>query len=441
MRRLRSGLLPVLALVMAAVLPAEPASAVAGDLDPSFKGDGKVSTLIGSGLGAEIEDMAIAPDSKIVVAGWALDQYRSRFALARYMPDGSIDPSFGDGGRVMTSFGNYDQAAYAVLIQPDGKIVAAGYAYIFTGRRWTLARYNPDGSLDTSFGDGGRVLIPSSAVEGDVYSLALQPDGKIVAAGEDTSGYWAAWAVARLLPDGSLDPSFGDGGIARDTRWCGAICIATDVAVQPDGKIVTGGWKYPCAFSCRPLPVLVRFNPDGTLDEGFGDAGQALQPTPGYINGIALQPDGKIVAAGTTNGRGPQARKRLTVSRFLTDGGLDPSFGDGGLARFRTTRGTQVNAVALDQAGRIVAAGAPSVPSDCSFQNGGIVCSTDGFLVFRLTSRGRLDTSFGTSGLETTTFGPAPGRGADVALDPGGRILVAGSSHDETRFALARYLG
>jgi len=177
-----------------------------GALDTSFGSGGKVTTDFGGSYHPDGFSVALQPDGKIVVAGYA----GGDFALARYNSDGALDTSFGSGGKVTTDFGGSD-AGYSVALQPDGKIVVAGYA----GLDFALARYNSDGALDTSFGTGGKVTTDFSGGRDVGYSVALQPDGKIVVAGYAGVDF----ALARYNSDGALDTSFGSGGkVTTDFR-------------------------------------------------------------------------------------------------------------------------------------------------------------------------------------------------------------------------------
>ena len=183
-----------LALITAA-LPAA-AAAAPGDLDPTFGSGGKVTTDVGGSDGAQA--VAIQGDGKVVAAGLGnfAGPGTGDFALARYNPDGSLDTSFGSGGKVTTDFGGFD-AASAVAIQPDGKIIAAGRS---GSGDFALARYNPDGSLDSSFGSGGKVTTDFGGFD-SAFGVALQADGKIVAAGFQATSTQRGTdiAVARYL--------------------------------------------------------------------------------------------------------------------------------------------------------------------------------------------------------------------------------------------------
>jgi uncharacterized delta-60 repeat protein len=303
----------------------------AGDLDPSFDGDGMVITDFGKNEHAH--GMAIQQDGKIVVVGSDTDR---DFVLARYLSDGSLDPGFG-GGRVRTDFDGNGDSAQGVVEQPDGKLVVAGA----TDSQFAFARYNSDASLDPTFDGDGKVTL--SFVEGYVAAnaVALQADGRIVAAGEAqaSDGTSRDFALARLNPTGSLDSGFdGDGVVLTDLS--GGQDVATSLAVQADGKIIAAG----IAFPSRDV-LLARYDSNGSLDMSFDDDGKVrtAQPCCAFSPRLAVQSDGKIlVAAGSE------------LLRYNVDGSLDSGFGTAG--RVSTTDIT-TQAVALQADGKIVVAG------------------------------------------------------------------------------------
>src|SRR6266540_155863 len=177
---------------------------------------------------------------------------------------GDLDPTFGAGGKVTTVFGG-DSRAYVLVLQPNGKLVAAGVG----PNGFALARYNPDGSLDTSFGAGGKVTTPIGAAN----ALVLQPDGKLVAAGSNNISP-SDFVLVRYNPNGSLDTSFGGDGKVTTAIGFGARAFA--LALQPDGKLVAAGmgWTGSTGFES----ALVRYNPDGSLDTSFGAGGKVTTP-------------------------------------------------------------------------------------------------------------------------------------------------------------------
>jgi uncharacterized delta-60 repeat protein len=399
--------LAVAAIVLAGALvfAVGPAQAAPGDLDPTFGTSGIVTTAV-PGIGAQA--VALQPDGKTVVAGFT--------SVIRYEQNGSLDPSFGAGGIVTNSAARFN----ALVLQPDGEIVAAGSAFdppvpgVFE-----LDRYLPNGSLDPAFGSGGVVRTPIfSGYQPEIHALALQPDGKIVAAGGDG----ARFTLARYLPDGSLDLSFGAGGIVTTTAAAG---MAQAVALQPDGNILAAGGS-----------ALVRYKPNGSLDPSFGTGGIVTTSGIWESNGLVLQPDAKIVVAGASSSS--LLGEAFGLARYNPDGSLDSSFGADGQVATDVWAG-DASSVALQADGDIVAAGPGSLdsgPNAAPYQ----------FALIRYRANGSLDTGFGRCGRVMTRIGSGnfPGAGADaLAIQPDGKMVAAGFSFDGTsyRFALARYLG
>jgi uncharacterized delta-60 repeat protein len=246
----------------------------------------------------------------------------NEFALARYNSDGTLDTNFGTGGKVLTDFGVSAQAMSAA-VQPDGKIVVGGYANLDGGENFEVVRYNSNGTLDATFGTDGKVTttfgVPQQGFSYALaYSLALQQDGKIVLAGASTINGDYDFALVRYNTNGTLDTSFGTGG--RVTTTFGKNDAAFSVAVQPDGKIVTAGFGL---FKF----ALARYNSNGTLDPSFGTGGQETTAIGGLNDGagrLALQGDGKIVVVGRSYINGDF---HSALVRYNSNGTLDAGFG------------------------------------------------------------------------------------------------------------------
>jgi uncharacterized delta-60 repeat protein len=397
-----------------------------GNPDGSFGVGGKVVTDFGgSDYG---EGLAVLSDGAFVAVGTTLDSGTGDgdFALARYSASGAPDMSFGTGGKLTTDFGfgTDDQAEAGSVLGSDGKIVAAGFAYSpATGTYdFGLVRYNSDGSLDTGFDSDGLVTANfQGSQEDSARAIATQPDGKTVVAGESSGKF----AVARYNDNGVLDKTFGIGG--RATADVGPMSSVRGIALQPDGKILVAGF----AFSTVSLTVdfaLVRFNTDGSLDTGFGIGGKV---TTDFANsadrpaGVALLANDMIVVAGTSAGN-------FAVARYHSDGSLDTSFDSDGKI---TTNlgGTELGgSVVVRPDGRIVVAGTSVRPGTLERD----------FALVSYTASGQLDAGFGAAGQVITNLGGDDSIG-DVAIQPDGKIVVAGGSFDFTTsiqyFALVRY--
>ena len=271
--------------------------------------------------------LVLLPDGKIMISG-SIDQPTesdTSFALLRYNSDGSLDTTFGQGGLVKTNINNDDDRAYALARQSDGKIVAAGKRgiqfYPTEQRKGNVAlvRYNPDGSLDATFGNGGIVVNDfGQGLESYAMDVIIQPDGRIIIAGE--SAY--AFLVARYNSNGTLDTTFGNGGFREvnfgDLSWD----HGRDAVLQADGKIIVVG----IAEINSPYDsfAVARFNPDGSLDQSFGTGGKFVMVDVGDLEAAVLQSDGKLIALGDDS-------ESFKLLRFNLDGSLDSTFGSGGI--------------------------------------------------------------------------------------------------------------
>jgi uncharacterized delta-60 repeat protein len=417
---------PALLLSALLVLGTGAAHAVPGSLDPAFGHGGVARAQIGSHA-VFAQALALQRDGKIVVAGWSWEGNGPVVVLARYTATGSLDPSFGSNGTTTTASGTHVWA-YALALQPDGKIVVAGPA--FGPSAFALARYRADGTLDPSFGGDGQVTLALGESSG-AYGLAIQPDGKIVVVGSVTSGATYGFDLARLNSNGTLDAGFGTNGVTTTTIGTGAAAYA--VALQPDGKIVAAGSSSPATGLSRI--TVARYDANGSLDGSFGSGGTVTTPAVGpydaRANALALQPDGKIVAAGYDSGQG------LAIDRYTRDGRLDSGFGAGG--RVLTTLGWYSEAadVALEPDGKIVVVGRAPVGA------------ISGFAVARYETAGSPDPTFGRNGVVVSDLSSMPtivsAMGSGVALQPDGKIVVGGTVQTLTgggvpTFGVVRYL-
>ena len=385
-------------------------------------GDGKVVTNFGG------NDYALSgtvqPDGKIVVAGYSSNGSENDIALVRYNADGSLDTSFGNDGSVTTSLGASNDVGQSVAVQADGKIIVAGYSENGSDYDFALVRYNTDGSLDTSFGSGG---IVTTQVAGDDVGLSvvIQPDGKLVVSGYGGFHPDQNFALVRYNADGSLDASFGSGGKVT-TSVLPSDDVGYSVIVQPDGKLVVAGRTYNGSNNDF---ALVRYNADGSLDAGFGDSGIVTtlvgsSHEEGYS--VAIQPDGKLVVSGYSR---IGSNEDFALVRYNTDGSLDTSFGSGGVVTTAVgaSRDGGLN-VAIQPDGKLVVAG---------YSLG----STYDFALVRYNADGSLDTSFGSGGIVTTEVGTSDDLGYSVTIQPDGKLVVTGYSSNglDADFAVVRY--
>jgi uncharacterized delta-60 repeat protein len=345
----------VLVLLLAA---APSAHAAPGDLDPTFSDDGKVlSDIAGGDDGASA--IAVQPDGKIVAAGFSSQPAGGRtFAVVRYDSAGLPDPSFGENGIVTTGFGDGDAAARAVAVEADGGIVVAGTSsQPETGWDFALVRYEPDGGLDPSFGDNGRVTTDFDDVANAVNALVLQPDGKLLVAGESRGDF----ALARYDADGSLDTSFsGDGVVTTD--FAGKADTAYAVALQGDGRIVAAGSAFEKQdfYDAPQFFALARYQADGTPDSTFSGDGILITAISDHFgdaraHAVAVQQDGKIVLGGALGGgqfSDLGLFSQLVLARYNPSGSQDSSFDAEGQIDSSGAR-----ALAIQANGGVLAAG------------------------------------------------------------------------------------
>lgn len=399
--------------------------ASAGTLDATFNPagtpPGSVFTQVGN-IHSGINGIAIQPDGKIVATGFA-STATSHFALARYNTDGTLDNTFGSGGTVTTPAGFI--VGNAVVIQPDGKIVVAGYND--TTFRFVVARFDANGTLDNTFGVGGIQTTPIGAPNSSLaFAIVLQPDDKIVAVGSAFVGGLQQFVVVRYDSNGVLDPAFNGIGYTQ-TPVASSLSAAFGVALQSDGKIVVTGQALD---GSDQTVAVARYTTAGILDATFGVLG--IQKTSVGINNsgnaVAIQSDGNIIVAGATTLGGTQ---EFLVQRYTIAGVLDATFGSGGSVTTDIGGNAAAYAVALQPDGKIVAAGYGPYAN---------------FALARYTTAGVLDPSFDSDGTVSTPLANQA-QARSMALQSDGKIVVGGSVYVPTeagvriQFGLARYLG
>ncbi len=368
------------------------AASAAGDRNTGFGSGGAVTSAIGNWPYASASALVLQPDGKLVAAGDGYAGERSgAFALVRYDETGQLDPSFGSGGTVTTAIGKR-AGARALVLQPDGKLIAAGYGGTFANRKFALVRYDTNGRLDRSFGNGGIVTTAMGGFAG-AQALVLQADGKLVAAGYGSTDRFlpgTTFALARYDKNGRLDRSFGNGGTVSTEIGSGDDAEA--LLLQADGKLVAAGYDSEASS----FLALARFETSGRLDRSFGNSGTVTaRRRLGWAEALVLQPDGKLVAAGDDSPNNDRS-SRFALFRFDKNGRLDRSFGNGGTVTTAIGKLASATALVLQPDRKLVAAG-----------YGGTRTSGK-FALVRYNKNGRPDRSFGNGGTVTTTIGTTP---------------------------------
>jgi uncharacterized delta-60 repeat protein len=453
-------------------------SAAPGDLDPTFGVQGRRIILIpntqpGGLIWNTAEDIVVQPDGKILVAGAALHGLHGfDYTVTRFNADGSLDSGFAAGGVFRYDFTGSDDKIYGIAVQPDGKIVVAGQAYLGVidgsgaDTAFGLMRLNPNGSFDASFGTGGIVITNFFSSLDYATEVALQPDGKIIATGNVTqggvnNGSTYDFAAVRYNPNGSPDTSFGGGDGIVFIDFNGSGDLAQTSVLQPDGKIVLAGWVFVSPAAQYDYG-LARLNPDGSLDTSFDGDGKVLT-TFGAENelarGMALAPGGKIVVTGDSYIPPPivgqSGNWNITVARYNPDGSLDASFDGDGRFVYDSQQGdgnehSQDTVVQPD--GKILLVGGSHLIQETNPS----VAHRD-MMIFRLNVDGSFDGGFGSGGKTFTDFGifnqPGPpefgsgrtsevGISAAIVLQPDGKIVAACDSwlkSVDRRLGIARF--
>ena len=424
-------LCPLIALLvlLAGLLEAAPAVGAHGSKKHLAIPRGAVVTRMGKAGGATA--VAIQTDGKIVVGGHARLELQplaqGHFALIRYLNNGRVDPTFARFPAVEGPVG----ALTGLALQPDGKIVAIGFAG-GSSTDFLVARYLPDGRLDPSFGGSGFVQTDFDFNQIDRASvLAIQSDGKILVAGTSRDPFAnisspTQFAIARYNPDGSLDQSFGSGGKA--TANVAGFTQVFGVRAAPDGAITVAG-AHEAGFS-HPEVALARFSSLGAADPSFGAGGVQVAPFP-YISidrfsGMGFLADGRVVAAGDAS-VAVGDNYRVVVERLIANGSPDGGFGPGGASVFGKLG--RLSAADVEPNGAVFAAGM------------GFSGDPRTLLVSKFSPRGGFDRSFGRHGTSAMRFRPAKADAVAIASDRFGRILVAGTfkPHRTKEFLLARF--
>ncbi|WP_310993366.1 T9SS type A sorting domain-containing protein [Aequorivita marina] len=412
----------LLLIVTTSVTLAQP-----GTLDPTFGTDGIVTTAIDPNYNFA-EATIVQADGKIVVAGNAGTPADFRMAIARYNTDGSLDSSFGNGGNLHFNVGAVKSFIMDLAQQPDGKIVIGGRTWDNESGNFALVRLNEDGSFDDTFGTNGIAHIITS--EADVSEkISLLDDGKIIVAGYRDNNF----AVAKFNADGSVDSTFGING------WYtfifeNAESFATDIAIQNDDKVVISGFAHNT--DNRFQITAARLTADGNPDSSFGTNGKVIFNVGDWNDfgeSIAIQSDGKILIAGHKWIANAQQRHDFFVAKLNTNGSLDTSYGDNGVGTARLVDGANYTSEMVLQADeKPVLVGSTVLNGE--YNSALVRFDTDGFPDF----------SFGDEGMTSIDVNGREDYGEAIALQADEKIIVAGYSYtasgSDSEFVVTRFL-
>jgi uncharacterized delta-60 repeat protein len=370
------------------------------------------------------QSLVIQSDGKILLGGYC-NTNNDDFCIARFNSDGTLDTSFGSNGIVMQPIGSNNDSGQSLVIQSDGKILLGGYCDGGSDYDFCIARFNSNGTLDTSFGTKGKIIQPIGSDSDFGDSLAIQPDGKILLGGSCLNVSNSDFCIARFNSNGTIDTSFGFSG--KVILPIGSYYdYGHSLAIQPDGKILLGG---RCSIRGYYDFCIARFNSNGTLDTTFGSNGIVIQPIGSDDDlgkSLAIQPDGKILLGGyCSNGRNYD----FCIARFNSNGTLDNSFGSSGkVIQPIGSSDYRGHSLAIQHDGKILLGGP---------------CYTNNwdFCIARFDSDGTLDTSFGIGGKVIQPIGSSDDIGLSLAIQPDGKILLGGHCDGESNydFCIARF--
>jgi uncharacterized delta-60 repeat protein len=422
------------AILLALLLSTSAAEATAapGEIDADFGSYGSVLTEFERGTTAQV--VLVQPDRKIIIAGTTgrLDDLNKTFiTVLRFNPDGSPDPGFGTNGQVFTSILSRNTAQAGVL-QPDGKFIIAGWVFgTSPANKIGLVRYNPDGSLDTGFGDAGKVITDFDiSMAPSAHSLLLQPDGKIVLLGDNES---FDILLSRYNSNGVLDGSFGNGGKVV-TRYVSEGNEAKSARLQPDGKIVLGGWINTADSASNS--AVFRYTADGTLDSSFDNDGvavKALSSSHDRIREVLIRPDGKILTVGTSV-IPEQNSISYAIALYNSDGSPDANYGQNGVSVLPAPGLVEIENALLQSDGKVTLAGTLSYSSGARYR----------FHLARFEANGAFDFTFGNGGKVNFPIGHS-NRASALAVQSDNKLLIAGVattlSSRKGVFALTRFQG
>lgn len=397
----------------------------AGSIDSTFGIHG-LATISPGNLDSKSTTSAIQTDGKIIIGGHA----GGNFALVRLTSSGNLDQSFGDSGKVVTAIGTHGAAdVNALALQSDGKIIAAGNSYDGTFHYFTLIRYEANGLVDSGFGTSGVVVTHVGTTDSYILSILLENNDKIIVAGWVQAGPKTDIALARYQTNGLLDSTFANNGI-QITDINGKFDYARALAFEADQKIMVAGNTQ--TSTNESISLLGRYTTAGILDSTFGTNGFITTSFPGApysrANSIIIQPDGKIV---TLSDAWTLLTGYFALARYESDGSPDNTFSSDGKIMASVEPGNNWGgALALDGNGRLLAVGT------CM----DTATTITHMALLRFTPIGDPDIGFGNNGQLKIVIGTTD-LGTSCLIQPDGKILVAGYSFliSKNKFSVERY--
>jgi len=402
-------------------------NAQSGYLDLSYSDDGIFTADLGGNGFDIVYNSTLQTDGKLLLTGIS----NGDFAIMRLLPDGTPDPLFGNDGLSLVDYAGNSDRSHAVVVQPDGRIVIAGETQINNQGDFAILRILPDGTPDSTFGIHGWTVTDLGTQYEFPNCVALQADGKIVAAGRQTGTPLSDMVMVRYHPDGRVDSLFGsDGIVVTNLREEDE---AFSIAIQPDGQIILAGFS---SISASGDFAVTRYNPDGTLDKFFGEGGKVITDIDGvnasdFIKAMVLLPDGKILVVGNANNAFFDGQADVGMVRYDQNGILDPEFGVGGIKVTSFGAFTNSHGLAVQPDGKILFGGISNAINE-----------DKRWLLARFQSNGALDEGFGTGGFTTTKVPGNNDYATAVHIQSDSRIILTGmsGSNPDLDFAAARYI-
>ncbi len=407
------------------------ATAQNGLLDTTFGQEGKTFTAFNQGPD-KAQSIIIQKDGKILVGGYASFLSGYCFAIARYNINGTIDSAFGINGKNTLVFDQGSAFSTCMALQSDGKIILGGYLHSFYyGDDFAIARFLPNGSIDFGFGIGGQMTSNFATSNDRIMGIVVRPSGKIVAVGSSsTNGAVHQFAIAQYESYGFIDNSFGNNGKVTTDFADKHLAYGTSVLLLNDNKIIVGGYAYN--LNSEPDFAAVRYEINGSIDSTFGTFGKIISDfgSIDYARSMAIQPDGKIILAGSSENNSGEDTYIL-MARFDTKGQPDLNFGTSGKVKERLDYNIKTQAIVLNTSGEITIAGTVYLPKD-SYKIGDIA-------IAQFNNNGSLDSTFGINGKTFTDWGSDYDDAFAIAKQTDGKLLVAGVGSISHQFTLSRF--